>query len=191
MSSSSIHFLWRPYCHRLFLNSSTVGGWSVILVVSSVLLWPAGLVGASGISVLCSLMRVHLFLEEERWGYCLLIDVCMKMNLVLKGQFNQKSKTYIFTLACGAIYPSRLFWRELQRCLPSLQCDGTKRHSACGAQSIKTFIWKIQISMSLSKNHDPISQNNLQTLSWAVSCRNYFLSIRKKVVLVDRTAERK
>ena len=30
--------------------------------------------------------------------------------------------------------------------------------------------------MSLSRNHDPVTQDNPQTLLWAFSCRNYFQS---------------
>ena len=46
-----------------------------------------------------------------------------------------------------------------------------------------------------SKSHDPVTQDNSQTL-WGVSCRNDFLSIRKevvasKIVPADSTAERK
>lgn len=42
--------------------------------------WPAGLIGACGISVLCSLMRVHLFLEEHRWGIYLLPDLALEIE---------------------------------------------------------------------------------------------------------------
>ena len=37
------------------------------------------------------------------------------------------------------------------------------------------------------ENHDPVTQDNPQTLLWVVSCWNYFLSRRQTVVLVDST----
>lgn len=43
---------------------------------------PAGLIGACGISVLCSLMRVHLFLEEHRLGICLLPDLALETGFI-------------------------------------------------------------------------------------------------------------
>ena len=63
--------------------------------------------------------------------------------LPLKGQFATKSKIRISPLAWSVIYPSRLFWSELQSfweiCCrnDSLQYDGIKWHSACGAQTVK------------------------------------------------------
>lgn len=55
-------------------------------------------------------------------------------------------------------YPSRSFWCELfsfggyqlERCLPSLQYDGTRWYYASGAQSDKNV--KNPTSMSLSRN---------------------------------------
>ena len=37
---------------------------------------------------------------------------------------------------------------------------------------------KNSTAMSLSRNHDPVTQNNPQTLLRAVPCRNYFLSCK-------------
>lgn len=37
-------------------------------------------------------------------------------------------------------------------------------------------IFKKSTAISLSRNHDPATQDNPQPLFWAVSCRNYFLS---------------
>ena len=37
-----------------------------------------------------------------------------KHNRPLKGEFIQKAKQHIFPLKCSAIYPSRMFWCELQ-----------------------------------------------------------------------------
>ena len=67
----------------------------------------------------------------------------------LKGWFTLISKVHIFPLACSSVYPATLFWCELQRywpqrCLPSLQYNGTKWHSACGVQSTKKLPWKIK-----------------------------------------------
>lgn len=47
-----------------------------IRIIFSVLtvVWPTGLVGACGISILCSILRVCLFLEEHRWVKRLLIN---------------------------------------------------------------------------------------------------------------------
>ncbi|KAM9350310.1 transmembrane protein 82 [Symphorus nematophorus] len=50
-----------------FLPTSFLPGW-FILDTNPVDCFLQGLVGACGISVLCSLMRVHLFLEEESWS---------------------------------------------------------------------------------------------------------------------------
>ena len=79
----------------------------------------------------------------------------------------------------SAIYPLRLFWCELQRfgsigyrdvCLLSsiTGCDGTQ-HVVLKAPKIHL---KNSTAMSLSRNHDLVTQDNPQTLLWAVSCRN-------------------
>lgn len=40
--------------------------------------------------------------------------VANRQYFILKGQFNRKSKIYMFPLTCSAMYPSRLFRGELQ-----------------------------------------------------------------------------
>ena len=53
------------------------------------------------------------------------------------------------------------------------------KYLVCGARSTKkTNIWKTSPMMSPSRNLDLATQDNPQTLLWAVCCGNYFLSTR-------------
>ena len=59
--------------------------------------------------------------------------------------------------------------------------------SKCGAHSPKNIhVEKLNV-MSLSRNHDPVSQNNPQTLLWAVLCRNYFLNLLELLSYLHKT----
>ena len=80
---------------------------------------------------------------------------------------------------CLSIYTVLLwvaeFWRYRPlRCLPSLQYNGTRWHYSCGAQSTEKYNRQ-------NRNHDPVAQNNPQTLVWADSCRSYFLSAKESI----------
>ena len=82
------------------------------------------------------------------------------------------------------MYPSRLFWCDL----PSF--GGIGFRGVCPLSSVMELdgMWLVVLvelhthtflnssAMSLSRNHDPVTQDTPQTLWWAVSCRNYFLS---------------
>lgn len=65
--------------------------------------------------------------------------------------FSEFKMTY-FSLTCGAPYPSRLLWRELQSLLP---LHGTRRHLVSGALSAKEIHLKKSTATCLSTNHDP------------------------------------
>lgn len=54
--------------------------YNTILLMTNVLC-DTGLVGACGISVLCNLLRVHVFLEAERWETCTTLDNSQNMTL--------------------------------------------------------------------------------------------------------------
>ena len=96
-------------------------------------------------------------------------------TLTFKGTAHPKIILNIFVpLVCSAVHPSRLFWCELQR------FGDIRRRGVCLFSSI----------MGLDGTQLVVTQDNPQTFLWAVSRRNLFLSSRKKIVLVDSTAER-
>ena len=61
------------------------------------------------------------------------------------------------------------------------ECNGATWHLACGAQNtpkeIRLHNWVV---MSVSWNHDLVTEVNQQNWLQAVSCRNYFLFVRWK-----------
>ena len=73
----------------------------------------------------------------------------------LKRQFAPKSK-YIFFLSCSHIYPLRLFWCEFPwvfKRLPQTDCNGTRWHSACGAQRAEKITFeKLSDKVSFQKS---------------------------------------
>lgn len=80
----------------------------------------------------------------------------------IKGTVHSKIKSTCFSF-CLQCYQSRLFWGESQSvwdigCLLTslLNVDGQKIHL------------KTSTAMSPSRNHDPATQDNLNTLLWAV-----------------------
>ena len=85
----------------------------------------------------------------------------------LKGQFTPKSKTQISPLTCRAIYQSRQFWCELSSFGDIGRRDFCLLSNIMGincAHSSKQIHLKNTSVMSLSIIHDPVTQNNSQTL---------------------------
>ena len=89
---------------------------------------------------------------------------------MLKGQFTPKSRMHVVPPACCVFYLSGLFW-----------CKWTGfRYIGCPFSNIMELdgTWIVgHKAMSLSRNHDPLTQDNPQTLLWAPSYRNYFLFV--------------
>ena len=70
-------------------------------------------------------------------------------------------------------------WYWLCRCLPmSVPGIGWELwwHFIRGAQSTEKIQLENSAAMAPSKNHDPLTENNPQTLLWAVSCRDFIVS---------------
>ena len=74
----------------------------------------------------------------------------------------------------NAVYPSRLFWRELQsfgemprRCLPSSRIQWNCM-ALVTAQRAPKNTYLNSTAMSLSRNYNQVTQDNPQTLLWAV-----------------------
>lgn len=61
-------------------------------------------------------------------------------------------------------------------CLISLQFNGSRWHLACGGRSFNKILWSNSTAVSVSWNHDSVPSVNPQTLLWAVSCKDCFLS---------------
>lgn len=119
---------------------------------------PAGLIGACGISVLCSLMRVHLFLEEHRWGICfvfcfflpdLALEIeyhnCMDSQSILKRSthFRHILKTHLFSVfpfwpppPAAAIKMKKTHWIRRHKVIKGkIQMDST------GWFSFSLWLW--------------------------------------------------
>lgn len=56
-------------------------------------------------------------------------------------------------------------------------CFGARWNFACGAPRDKNRCFINSTVMSLSKNHDPLTQDKTHTMSAAVFWRDYFLSV--------------
>ena len=84
----------------------------------------------------------------------------------LKEQFTPQLKVHIFPHTFGAFYQSKLFWCEL----PS-----SGRRDFCLLLNIMGVNGALNVVMSLSRNHDLVTENNPQTLFWAVSCTFFYL----------------
>ena len=66
---------------------------------------------------------------------------------------------------CTQIKGTGLSFGDMQIYLPCLQYNGTRWHLACGAQSGKKKIHlKNSTAVSLSRNHDLVTQDNPQAL---------------------------
>lgn len=119
-------------------------------------------------------LRIKSYLSHSSWiWWCL--------NLKLIGTFNLKLKIHIFPLTRSVIYQSGgvscLFLNyHLWKRLPSLQYNETRWHLACGAQCSKNTFKKLNSKASFQKNHDAVTQDDLQSSPSAVSFRNYFPS---------------
>ena len=121
----------------------------------------------------------------------------LKGNLIEK-RSQRKYTLSPFPLTWSTIYPSTLFWCELQRCrcvwryrlercLPSHDYNCARWHWASGVYSAKEYK-KNSAAKSFSINQDPNTQDNTWTLLWAVSCRNYFLSTEPHQIMCRRAA---
>lgn len=82
-------------------------------------------------------------------------SVCAGWFSFKRNSLHLKSEIQIFTLTCSSADQYRLFWCEwlsvgyqLQRCLPSFKCNGSRWHSVWGAKQIYS---KNSTAMSLSR----------------------------------------
>ena len=96
--------------------------------------------------------------------------------------FSPEHQCFSIYLGFSLVWVAEFCSYHPQRCPTSLQYNGAKWHSACGAQSTKNK--QTNKPVSLSKSHHLVTQDNPQNVLWAVSHRNYFLSIRKKVAAI-------
>ena len=93
----------------------------------------------------------------------------IELPVGLKEQFCPNSKIHIFLLTCRAFQPSRLFWWELQS-FGDIHYRITDFSPKWLNQMAKnTFEDSTIISQDL------VTEDNIQTLLWAVAWKNYFL----------------
>ncbi|MDG2590005.1 hypothetical protein P7M45_23995, partial [Vibrio parahaemolyticus] len=109
---------------------------------------------------------VDAYLKVYSTDLALLLN-CEIQDRLLKGKFTPKSKIHISPLTCSAIYQSRLIWCELPSvgdighrdvCLFSIKME------LDGTQPKKEIHLKNLTAISLSRNHDLVTQDNPQTL---------------------------
>lgn len=114
-------------------------------------------------------------------------------NLVLK-QFFNNSWTFFFFCLRGLFFFEAYFCSPFRRVychlpsfediiwwerLLSLTYNGSRCHLAFGVKSTLELHLGSTTAAPLSRNHDPVTQDNPQTLFLVVSCRKYFISARR------------